>query len=101
ALEFVFLQSAQQLGLQLQRNVSNFIQKERAPIGQFEAAGLLSDSTGERASLVAEQFTFQKPGRDRRAIQLDEGSIPASAQIVDRTRDQFFTCSGFTQNQHG
>ena len=52
--ELVLLQDAQQLGLQLQRNVADFVEKQRAFMGQLEAADLLRDGAGERALLVAE-----------------------------------------------
>src|SRR5579863_1563209 len=39
--ELLFLQNSQQLGLQLQRNVADFIQEQRAAVRRLEAAQLL------------------------------------------------------------
>src|SRR5437899_569648 len=54
ALEFLFLQNAQQFGLEVERKVADFIKKERASVGQFEAADFLIDGSGERAFFMAE-----------------------------------------------
>src|SRR5208282_1268673 len=57
--ELVVLQYAEQLGLQLQRNLADLIQEQSAFISKFQAPNLLADGPGERALLVAEQFAFQ------------------------------------------
>ena len=50
ALEFLFLKNAQQLGLKFQRDVADFVKKQRAAVGEFEAPHLLRDGPGEGAS---------------------------------------------------
>src|ERR1700675_3022194 len=42
--EFLLLQNAEKLGLQFEREVADFVEKERAAVGEFEAADFLSDS---------------------------------------------------------
>ena len=42
-LELPLLQNAQQLGLQLQRNIADLVQEQRAVVRQFEAPDLLRD----------------------------------------------------------
>ena len=59
ALELAFLQHAQQLGLEGRRNLADLVEKQRALVGQFEAALALADAPGERALLMTEQFGFQ------------------------------------------
>ena len=54
ALEFLFLQNAQQFGLEVERKVADFIKKERAAVGQFKSADFLIDGPGERALFMAE-----------------------------------------------
>ena len=51
----------------------------------------LRDRAGERALFVAEQFAFEQSGWNRRAVQFDECFFAATAQLVDRTHDEFFT----------
>ena len=38
AFEFLLLQNAQELGLQFERNIADLVEKQRAAMGQLEAA---------------------------------------------------------------
>ena len=60
AFEFALLQNAQEFGLQLDRNFADFVEEDRAAMGQFEAADALRDGAGEGAFFVAEQLTFEQ-----------------------------------------
>src|SRR4029077_19761266 len=91
ALEFLFLQNAQQFGLQSRRNVSNLVKKQRSLVGQFEAADLLRDGAGKGASFMPEEFAFQQVKWNGSAIQLYEWTAASRAQIVNRAGDQLFT----------
>jgi hypothetical protein len=77
ALDLALLQGAQQLGLQVERQLADFVEEKRAFVRQFDAADLAGNGAGERALLVAEQFAFQQAGRDGGAVQLDEGVFAA------------------------
>ena len=92
------LQDAQQLGLQLQRNVANFIQEQRAPMRKFHAPEFLADRAGESAFFMSEQFAFQQSGRDRGAIQLYKRAASAGTHAMNRARNQLLTCPGFPQD---
>ncbi len=98
--ELLFLQDAQQFGLQRKRDVTHFVKEQRPFMGQFEASDLLRNSAGEGAFLVAEQFAFQEVGRDCSTIQLYEGAFVARAHIVNRLSNQFFANACFPQDQH-
>lgn len=56
----LFLQKAQQVGLQLQRQIANFVEKQRAAISRFDAPGLTLMSTRESALFMAEQFRLDQ-----------------------------------------
>ena len=60
ALELALLQHAQQLRLQLQRDLADLVEKHRAVVGQLEAADALRDRAGERAPLVPEQLALEQ-----------------------------------------
>ena len=49
ALEFLFLQYAQQFGLQCRRNITHLVQEKCTFVGQLETANLLRYGSGERA----------------------------------------------------
>src|SRR5579863_7493897 len=96
-LEFPLLQNAQQLCLKLERDVADFIQEERALVGQFKTSRFLRDRPGECSFFMAEKFTLQEPERNRCTIQLDDSAIAAGAQIVDRAGDQLLASPGLPQ----
>src|SRR5215467_5985189 len=98
-LEFLLLQDPQQFCLELERNVPDLVEKERPLVRQFEASRFLGDRPRKGSLFVPEELALQEAERDRRTIQLDEGSLPASAQIVDGARNEFFAGSGFAQDQ--
>ncbi len=56
ALEFLFLQCAQQFGLQLQRNIADLFQKESALFGQLEAAKLLRYGSSDQSGALPTQW---------------------------------------------
>src|SRR5215469_7492892 len=67
----------------------------------FEPADATLDRAGECTLLMAEHLAFQQPGRDRSAIDLDQGALPPLAQVMDCARNQLFAGSGFTADQNG
>src|SRR5580700_3308432 len=99
-LEFLLLQDAQQLRLELQRYVANLVKKQRAFVGELEAPCFLGDGACKGSFFVAEQLTFKKSKRDCGAIQFHESPLAATAQLMDRTRKEFFAGSRLSQDQH-
>src|SRR4029077_2839009 len=98
SLEFLLLQDAKQFRLKLQRDVADLVKKERSLVRQLKASRFLRDRSGECAFFMTEQFTFEKPEWDGRAIQFDKGAFLAAAQVVDCTRDKLLTGSRFAQD---
>src|SRR5208283_2205650 len=99
-LELLFLQHAEQLGLQLWGNVADLVEEQRPVVPQLETADLLADGAGEGALLVAEQLALQEPRRDGRAVELDKGALAARAQVVKGTGDEFLARARFATNEH-
>ena len=64
ARERAVFQKPQQLGLQRLAHVGDFVEKNRAAIGFFNAAGFLFQRAGERALFVAEQVRFRAAFRE-------------------------------------
>jgi hypothetical protein len=94
------LQHAQQLDLHRQRHVADFIEEQRAAIGQFETSGAAGDCAGEGALLVTEQFAFEQLGRNRPAIDRHERRFAALGMVMQVARNHFLASSGLTENQH-
>src|SRR5262249_58623664 len=87
--ELAFLQHAEQLRLELQRHVPNFVEKQSSTVCEREAADMGCDGTGESTPFVAEKLAFEKAGRHRGAVELDQILPPARAQLLNGTRDDF------------
>ena len=73
-LDLVFLDGAKQLGLQIESEISDLVQKQRASGSQLELAELLSHGAREGASLVSEQVALDQIPRYRREIDGDKRS---------------------------
>src|SRR5262249_37478741 len=83
------LQYAQQLGLQLQRQLADLVDEQRASVRALEGADVPGGRAGERASLVPEQDGFDKRGGDGRRIQHHEWTGAPAGVRVDRPRKLF------------
>src|SRR5262249_12675168 len=101
ALELVFLQHAQELRLQLERDLSHLVEEERATVPQLEPANPLRDRAGERPPLVAEQLALEQARGYGSAVDLDEGPVAAPARIVDGASNQFLSRAGLAQEEGG
>jgi len=101
AFEFLLLENAQKFGLEIERKIANFVEEERAAIGEFEAADFLADGAGEGAALVAEQFGFEQAAGNGGAIDFDEGPVAAGAEIVDGAGEELLAGAGFAEEKNG
>ena len=101
ALELALLQHAQQLHLRLQVDVADFVEEQRAALGQLEAALAALVRVGERALLVAEQLRLDQRVGQRAAAHLDERLGRPQRVVVDRVRDQLLAGARLAADQHG
>ena len=99
-LEFLLLQHAQQLGLQFQRHVADFVQKQRSLMRQLKASDGRVQGAGVGSALMAEQFAFKQPARNGGAVQRHKWFVPARALVVDSSGNEFFAGSGLALDQH-
>ena len=101
ALEFLFLQHAQQLDLGGRRNVADFIQKNCSAVGNLKPAFAHGNRAGERAFFVAEQFAFDDGFRQRGAVEFHKRLAFARALLVQRAGHQFLAHAGLAADEHG
>ena len=78
----------------------DFIEQDRAPFGQLEAADPRGIGAGECAPLVAKQFALHELRRKGRAIEADQRSSTAQAGRVQTAGDQLLAGSAFAGDQH-
>ena len=85
ALDLAALERAQQLGLQVQRQLADLVEEERAAVRLLEGAPCARrDRAGERALLVAEQLALDELLGDGRAVDRDEGLLRARRRARGR-----------------
>jgi len=63
-LEFLLLEDAEELRLELERDVADLVEEERPAVRQLEASDSLRDRARESATLVAEELALEEAGGD-------------------------------------
>ncbi len=64
---------------------------------QIDLADFARSRSGERAALVPEQFVFDQPFRNRRAVQRDKRLLAPAGQMVNRAREELFAGAALTE----
>ena len=100
AAKALFLQYLEQLGLHTRIDIADFVEEDRAAIGDFEDTRLARGCPGEGALLMTEQLGFQEVRRQPRAIQIDEGLVGAWAVKMQPLRQQALAGAGLPQNEN-
>ena len=101
ALEFAVLQDAQKFYLDGGRDIADFVEEQRAFVGQLEFSRLASGSARERALLVAKEFAFEKIFWNGGAVDFYERAGSAVRMLVNRARDQILSDAAFAAEKHG
>src|SRR5208282_333882 len=100
ALEFALLQHAEKFDLDGGRHVSDFVEKERAFVGEFEFAGLAGGGSGERSFFVAEKFALQQILGDGGAVDFYKWTGSAARFFVDGAGDEIFANSALSAQEN-
>ena len=88
-----FLEDAQELRLEVARQLAELVEEDGAAVGLLEHAGARSDCAGERAALVPEELALGERRRDGAAIEHDERAVRARARLVHRLGDELLAGS--------
>src|SRR5262249_61888432 len=99
ALDLAFLNRAQQLRLQIEAQVADLVEEQRAVRGQLELAELLTVRAGERAALVAEEGALRELARDRGEVDRDERRVGIGL-AVDQPGQQLLARAALAEDQH-
>jgi len=99
AHHFTLLQHAQQLDLDRQRQVTDFVEEQRAAVSLFEPAGLGCQGTGKGTFFMAEQLGFDQRLGECAAVHRDERPVAPAAEVVDMPCDQLLARAGFANDQ--
>ena len=96
-----FLYDTEQLRLQGQRELADFIQKQGTSTGKGKRAISGGERVGERATLVSEELAARELRYDRRAVQHDElVLVLPRIEGMDQARDEFLSGAAFSREQH-
>ena len=91
---------AQQSRLQVERHVTDFVEKQRTAIGLLEAATACGLRAGERSALVTEKFGFEQILGNRGSVDRDERPLCARAVLVQRVGHQLLARARLPGDQH-
>jgi hypothetical protein len=97
---FMFLQHTQQLDLQPQRQIADFVEEQRAARSFLEQPFTRAQGAGESAFDMTEQFRLQQRFRDGGAVDRHERAGMAWAGAVNGARQELLAGAGFTADQH-
>src|ERR1700678_2615904 len=96
--ELLFLQDAQELGLQVERQLADFVKEGGAAISHFNQTSLGGCGAGERAFDVAEQLTLHE--RADQGGTIDGNERTNGLNLMYRTRDYFLASTSFAEEQN-
>jgi hypothetical protein len=86
-LVFLLLQNPQELRLQIQRKLTDLIQKQRPAMRLLKPAVGSANRAGKCSALVAKQLAFRQSNGQRGAVQFDVWAAPPRALVVDGSCD--------------
>ncbi len=90
----------QQLGLQLEGELADLIQEERASSSGHEEPLALLACVSECSPAHAEEFTLGQSGRERRAVELNEGMRPPLTVVVDEAGKDALAGARLARDEH-
>ena len=91
--DFMFLQDAQQLYLNTQGNLANFVQQQRPAVRRLEAAFACYGRAGECAARMTEQFIFEQMFGKCGAVYPHVGFFGAARVFMQRARNQLLAAA--------
>ena len=94
------LEQPQNLGLEAERHIADFVQKDGAAVGLLDFADPPVGGAGEGAFLIAEKFTLQKGIGNGDAVDYQKRFVVPQTVLVDCAGGQFLAGAGFTPDQH-
>ena len=97
----MLLQRAEDLRLEVQRQIADLVEEQRPAVRQLELAQLLPVGASEGAALVSEQLALHQVGGNGWEVHGDERTGPPVAPGVDVARQHFLAGAALTGHQHG
>ena len=99
--DLALLQHAEQLGLELERQLPDLVEEDRSAVGELETANLRRMRARKRAALAPEELALHQVRRQRRTVDDDERAIATRAALMNGSREQLLARAGFAGQEHG
>ena len=99
--DLALLQEAKQLRLDVERQVADFVEEQRASDGGANQPLLIGDRAGEAAAAMPEQLAVGQLASRRRAVVGEEHRGASGRADMNRARDEVFAGAAFPGDQHG
>src|SRR6185436_17268063 len=99
-LELLLLDHPEELGLEIETHLRDFVQQQSPAVGSLERALSPGGGAGEGPLLVPEERALDQALRHRGAVHRDEGRLSTRALLMDRARDQLLARPRFSLEQH-
>ena len=95
------LEESQQLRLDVERQVADFVEEQRAADGGPQHARLIGHRAGETAAAMAEQLAVGQLARGARAVVGQEHAAVPERSGVNRPRHEVLAGAALAGDQHG
>jgi hypothetical protein len=99
SLELAVLQHSEELGLKLQRQLADLVEKQHAVGSVLEIARLVLRRAGKRAFRVPEERRLDQSGRDRGAVEREPRLGAPQGKPAQQVRDHFLARPRFALDQ--
>ncbi len=99
--DLALLQESQQLRLDVERQVADFVEEQRASDRRSNQSLLIGDRAGEAAAAMPEQLAVGQLARGRRAVVGQEHRGASWRADMNRARDEVLAGTAFPGDQHG
>ncbi len=96
-MELPVLKYTEQLGLQGERHIPDFVEEDRTTVGHFQFAFLLPIRSGECPAFMAEKFILEECLGQRHAIDDDERHGTTRTPLMNRACKEFFSSPTLAQ----
>src|ERR1700722_3442148 len=100
-LKLAVLQHTEQLGLHLQRQIADLVEKKRTAVCQLKAPDSIRHGSAKGTLNVAEQLAFEQLSGNRTAVELDQGTLTPRTVLMDGAGHQLLADAGLAQNKYG
>jgi hypothetical protein len=100
-LDDPLLEQTEEQDLSALGQLADFVEEDRALMGEFESAYPTTCGAGECPGLMAEEFARDHPGGQGGAADGHKRLIPAGTQLVNSSSHQLLSSASLTEDQDG